>query len=142
MNEPVPSTPNSELLLMLREVAESEALPALKFKIVEKGGRTVKRKVQIANPRASGSCQAGDCVACRGEGELAGHAGSLMCCMSLPVRCAQRRDRQYTWVRLPVTCTPGAGSMQPTIRRRMENRLWPNINETDTLELMQISKEE
>ena len=62
----VPSTPNSELLLMLRKVAESEALPGLKFKIVEKGGRTVKRKVQIANPTASGSCQAGDCVGCRG----------------------------------------------------------------------------
>ena len=62
----IPSTPNSELLIMLREVAETEALPGLKFKIVEKGGRTVKRKVQIANPTASGSCQAGDCVACKG----------------------------------------------------------------------------
>ena len=50
------------LLTMLREVAESEAQPGLTFKIVEKGGRTVKK----SNPTASGGCQSGDCLACKG----------------------------------------------------------------------------
>ena len=62
----VPSTPNSELLQMLREVAQSEAQPGLKFKIVEKGGKTVKRAAQKSNPTASGGCQGGDCLACKG----------------------------------------------------------------------------
>ena len=46
----IPSTPNSELLKMLREVAGAEAEPGLKFKIVERGGVTVKRQVQNSNP--------------------------------------------------------------------------------------------
>ena len=62
----IPSTPNSELLMMLREVAQAEALPGLKFKIVEKGGRKVRRTVQNSNPTASSSCQAGDCLVCKG----------------------------------------------------------------------------
>ena len=62
----VPPTPNSELLNMLRDVARSEAQPGLKFKIVEGGGRTVKRAVQQSNPTGSNGCQGGDCVACKG----------------------------------------------------------------------------
>ena len=70
----IPPTPNSELLHMLRDVAKAEALPGLKFKIVESGGRTVKSTIQRSNPTASGSCQGGDCVACRGG------RGSEGCC--------------------------------------------------------------
>ena len=62
----IPPTPNSELLKMLRDVAKSEALPGMKFKIVESGGRTIKSSVQKSNPTASGGCHAGDCVACKG----------------------------------------------------------------------------
>ena len=62
----VPSTPNGELLSMLREVAETEAHPSMKFKIVEKGGRTVKRALQKSNPTASVGCESGDCLACKG----------------------------------------------------------------------------
>ena len=62
----IPSTPNSELLHMLREVAENETQPGLKFKIVEKGGKTVQRAVQKNNPTATGGCQGGDCLACKG----------------------------------------------------------------------------
>ena len=55
---------------MLREVVTSEAQPGLKFKLVETGGRAVKRTVQTPNPTATDGCQAGDCVACRdGRGE-------------------------------------------------------------------------
>ena len=63
----VPSTPNSELLKMLKEVAESEAENGLKFKILERGGKPVKRKVQNSNPTAKAGCQSGDCLACKGE---------------------------------------------------------------------------
>ena len=68
----IPPTPNSELLNMLRDVAKAEALPGLKFKIVESGGKTIKSSMQKSNPTFSGSCQGGDCVACRGGRESAG----------------------------------------------------------------------
>ena len=61
----IPSTPNSELLHSLREVARAEAHPGLKFKIVEKGGRTVKKATRKSNPTSSGGCQGGDCLACK-----------------------------------------------------------------------------
>ena len=51
---------------MLQEVARAEALPGLKFKVVEGGGKTVKQAVQKSNPTASGRCQGGDCMACNG----------------------------------------------------------------------------
>ena len=39
----IPSTPNSELLNILKEVAKSEAEPGLKFRLVEQwGGRAVE----------------------------------------------------------------------------------------------------
>ena len=41
-------------------------MPGLKFKIVEKGGRKVKRALQNSNHTASGSCQGGDCLVCKG----------------------------------------------------------------------------
>jgi hypothetical protein len=61
------STPNSELLYLLREVAEAEAQPGIKFNIIEKGGKTVKRMVQKSNPIATGGCIGGDCLACKGR---------------------------------------------------------------------------
>ena len=67
----VPSTPNGELLQMLKEVAEQEAVPGLKFKVLEKGGLTVQHKVQRSNPSATPGCQDADCLPCkdgRGKG--------------------------------------------------------------------------
>ena len=63
----IPPTPHSELLHMLREVAEAETLPGLKFKIVEGGGKAVRRVVQKSNPTANGRCQERDCLACKGD---------------------------------------------------------------------------
>ena len=63
----IPPTPNSELLHMLKDVAEADSLPGLKFKIVESGGKTIQRSVQRSNPTASDHCKRGDCVAC-GQG--------------------------------------------------------------------------
>ena len=62
----IPSTPDSELLHMLREVAEKEAQPGLKFKIVERGGTMVKWDMQNTNPTATGICPSLDCQACKG----------------------------------------------------------------------------
>ena len=62
----IPPTPHSELLKMLREVAEAEAMPGLKFKIVEGGGKPVRRVVQRSNPTASDRCETRDCLACKG----------------------------------------------------------------------------
>jgi hypothetical protein len=67
----VPATPNSELLHLLQKVAEEEAIPGLKFKVLETGGVTVKHNIQKSNPLASPGCTDSDCVACksgRGEG--------------------------------------------------------------------------
>ena len=46
----VPATTNSELAKMLREVAETETDKKLRFKIVEKGGKTVERCLIKPNP--------------------------------------------------------------------------------------------
>ena len=54
---------------MLKDVAETEAIPGMKFKIVESGGRTIQRTIQRSNPTASSSCHRGDCVACVGATE-------------------------------------------------------------------------
>jgi hypothetical protein len=62
----IPPTPNSELLSMLSQVAKEEALPGLRFKLVESGGKTIKRSIQKSNPTSNGMCQSGDCVVCRG----------------------------------------------------------------------------
>jgi hypothetical protein len=59
----IPSTPDSELLGMMRKVAEEEAQPGLKFKIVERGGVMIKWGLQNPNPTATGGCQSGDCPA-------------------------------------------------------------------------------
>ena len=60
----VPSTPGSELLKMLRNVAKNEEQPGLKFKIVERGGTMVKWDLMNTNPSSSGGCQTRDCQAC------------------------------------------------------------------------------
>ena len=67
----IPATPNSELLYLLRDVAEKEAVPGVKFKIVEKGGVTVKHMTQKSNPMATPGCPDANCVGCleeRGKG--------------------------------------------------------------------------
>ena len=67
----VPATPGGELAKMLKTVAENEAQPGLKFRIVESGGRTVKSQIQKSNPTATAGCDNADCLACkagRGEG--------------------------------------------------------------------------
>ena len=67
----VPTTPGGKLLKMMRKVAEEEAGEGVKFKIVEIGGKTIKRQLQRSNPTGTPGCSADDCLACskdRGSG--------------------------------------------------------------------------
>ena len=67
----VPTTPGGTLLKMMRKVADEEAKQGIKFKIMEVGGRTMKRTLQRSNPTATPGCTDEDCIACkdkRGEG--------------------------------------------------------------------------
>ena len=58
----VPSTPDSELAKMLREVAEKESEAGIRFKVVEKGGMTIEKMLQNSNPTASGKCGKSNCI--------------------------------------------------------------------------------
>ena len=65
------ATPGGELARMLKTVAETEAQPGLKFKVVESSGRTVRSQVQKSNSTATTGCDHTNCLACkagRGEG--------------------------------------------------------------------------
>ena len=61
----IPATPGGELAKIVREVAECEAEPGLKFKVVESGGRSIAQQVQRSNPTATPGCQNSDCLACK-----------------------------------------------------------------------------
>ena len=91
----IPSTPNSELLLRLRKVADQEAIPGLKFKVLEKGGVTIKHKVQVSNPTATPGCPETDCVACRTERGKGGSCrkGNIQYEMECRL-CKEETDRQ------------------------------------------------
>ena len=67
----VPTTPGGVLLKMMRTVAEEEAKQGIKFKVMEVGGRTMKRALQRSNPTATPGCEEKDCLCCnveRGKG--------------------------------------------------------------------------
>ena len=57
----IPSTPGGILAKMLKEVAEKENDSNIKFKIIEKGGRTLARMFQNSNPTATRECGKVDC---------------------------------------------------------------------------------
>ena len=52
---------------MMRKVAEEEAKGGIKFKIMEVGGKAIKRELQKSNPRATPGCEEEDSIACSGE---------------------------------------------------------------------------
>ena len=64
----VPATPNSELAKMLRNIADQETDKSKRFKIVERGGRTIERTLMRPNPTGSEGCQKSDCPVCTQEG--------------------------------------------------------------------------
>ena len=52
----VPATPNSELKNGLQETADKCSDGKIRFKIIERGGVTLKRMLQKSNPTSSGFC--------------------------------------------------------------------------------------
>ena len=63
----VPTTPGGTLMKMMRKVAEDEGKEGIKFKVMEVGGRTMKRDLQRSNPTATKGCSESDCIACKEE---------------------------------------------------------------------------
>ena len=93
----VPSTPNGELASLLRTVVEEEGRSSgLKFKIVEEGGVTIKKRVQKSNPTATPGCAEVDCIPCKGERGAGGNCRqsnieySMDCCL-----CPDSRPTAY-----------------------------------------------
>ena len=64
----VPSTPNDELARRLCTIAESEGVPGLTFKVVERGGRKIVNQLQKTNPTGSSGCFKEDCPVCKQPG--------------------------------------------------------------------------
>ena len=67
----IPATPGSELLKVMRRVAEEEGKEGIRFNIIETGGKTLKREFQKSNPTATPGCAKNDCLCCaerRGKG--------------------------------------------------------------------------
>ena len=87
----VPATPNSELAKMLKEVAETQKDKSMRFKIVEKGGLTIERRLMKPNPIGNNGCSKSDCPACRtGESKLC-HKGNV--CYT--IKCKMCQDAVY-----------------------------------------------
>ena len=61
----VQSTPGGVLAKMMREVAEKESTPEIRFKVIERGGTTLIRQLQRANPTAPPKCSKADCGPCQ-----------------------------------------------------------------------------
>ena len=71
----VPSTPGGVLAKMMRDVAEKEATPSLRFKVVEKGGKRLESLLSKPNPTASDHCvrksqPRKECVGCNQPGGI------------------------------------------------------------------------
>ena len=63
----IPATPNGELASMLQKVVDEECDKKLRFKVIEKGGAKIKRKLQISNPLETPGCTDEKCLACKQE---------------------------------------------------------------------------
>ena len=61
----VPPTPNSELALSLKAIAETEAEAGINFKIIETGGLSIKSVLQRSNPLETAGCDSTDCLPCK-----------------------------------------------------------------------------
>jgi hypothetical protein len=100
----IPSTPNSELLHMSREVADRDAMPGLKFKLVERGrdyGQMDATKHQSNSSRRM--CQWGLPSLQRREGP----AGSQMFSMSFPDNSVHLTGGLCILEKLREICAPG-----------------------------------
>ena len=88
----VPATPNSELAKILREVAEQEPDRSKRFKIVERGGRTIERTLMRPNPVGSEGCMKDDCPVCKqGQGGKRCHVSGIC----YDIKCKSCQDAVY-----------------------------------------------
>ena len=132
----IPSTPNSELLQMLREVAQTEAQPGLQFRIIEKGGRTVKRATQKSNPTATGGCAGGDCLACKGGRGTGGPCRKSNILYEIGCRqCPE--DQQAVYLGETARNLYTRGNTGRTMTENMLNRLWTGTKLKNMLGLSQ-----
>ena len=88
----VPATPAGELAKLLREIADQEPNKSKRFKIVERGGRTVERSLMRPNPAASEGCKKLDCPVCQhGEGGRRCHVSGIC----YDIKCKECQDAVY-----------------------------------------------
>ena len=80
----VPSTPNSELAKMLKEIADQEPNAKQRFRIIEKGGPTIERSLMKPNPIGKEGCDKSDCIVCKQGGKLC-HKGNVCYMMECKV---------------------------------------------------------
>ena len=69
----VPASPGGELARRMKKVALEEKKGIVNFKIVEMGGRTLKRELQKSNPLATPGCGREECIGCNRERGEGGH---------------------------------------------------------------------
>ena len=55
-------TQNGELAARLRKIATTEAEAGIKIRIVEKGGMSMKRMLQVSNPMKTAGCENQNCL--------------------------------------------------------------------------------
>ena len=113
----VPATPNSELVKMLREIADQETNRSKRFKIVEKGGRTIERSLMRPNPIGVEGCLMNDCPVCpQGGGGRQCHAGNVC----YDIKCKTCEDAVYYGESHRNLYTRGKEHMNK-LRRKEEN---------------------
>ena len=86
----VPATPNSELASMLREVADQEPNRKQRFRIIERGGRTIEKSLMKPNSIGTDGCTKDDCPVCPGGGKQC-----HLCNVAYTIKCKPCQDSVY-----------------------------------------------
>ena len=68
----IPDTLGGELADKMHAVCKAEAIPGLRFKVVERGGVTIMRQLQNSHPTASDMCGRPNCGPCVQPGGMSG----------------------------------------------------------------------
>ena len=71
--------------------AESQRSKSLRFKIVEKGGKTIERRLMTSNPIGDSGCKKDDCPACKTGNSKLCH----VCNVCYTIKCKPCADAVY-----------------------------------------------
>ena len=117
----VPPTPNSSLARALREITKNSDV---KMRIVERGGTSIKRKLQRSNPFRPENCEREDCLVCqtggKGNCETEGVTYSIEC-----LECgADKREGEYRGHTSQNTYTRGRKHLQDLDQKLDGSVLW------------------